>query len=293
MKIFIKNNPFPYKLEKKIKEILVKPGIYTKLTDEEIDKIKKLINKNNKLIASNAIIRSIRSAYINERELINIINYKKNKNKIIKDYYKNNNIFILSKKYDVSPIRIIKLLLKKHHVSNNNINKIFLLVSKKKYEIIKKKYSFNINFLKNIKKVIDNDIFNTTTQDIVKEYATKFEKKLEYSIDNIYKLKYKTEEQLKEEQKIKYGRAILTPDLYLMSDLYINKIKINWIDAKNYYGANTKIIVRNLKKQIDKYYKILGSGAIVFSLGYSSELNNIFNNNKIILLSFNDFNSIN
>ena len=293
MKIFIKNNPFPYKLEKKIKDILVKPGIYTKLTDEEIDKIKKLINKNNKLIASNAIIRSIRSAYINERELINIINYKKNKKKIIKDYYKNNNIFILSKKYDVSPIRIIKLLLKKHHVSNNNINKIFLLVFKKKYEIIKKKYSFNINFLKNIKKVIDNDIFNTTTQDIVKEYATKFEKKLEYSIDNIYKLKYKTEDQLKEEQKIKYGRAILTPDIYLMSDLYINKIKINWIDAKNYYGANTKIIVRNLKKQIDKYYKILGSGAIVFSLGYSSELNNIFNNNKIILLSFNDFNSIN
>ena len=159
--------------------------------------------------------------------------------------------------------------------------------------MIKKKYPFNINFLKNIKKVIDNDIFNTTKQDIIKEYATKFEKKIEYSIDNIYKLKYKTEDQLKEEQKIKYGRAILTPDIYLMSDLYINNIKINWIDAKNYYGANTKIIVRNLKKQIDKYYKILGSGAIIFSLGYSSELNNIFNNNKIILLSFNDFNSIN
>ena len=79
MKIFIKNNSFPYKLEKKIKEILVKPGIYTKLTDEEIDEIKKLINKNNKLIASNAIIRSIRSAYINERELTNVINYKKKK----------------------------------------------------------------------------------------------------------------------------------------------------------------------------------------------------------------------
>tara|TARA_B100000575_G_scaffold266448_1_gene243786 strand:+ start:2045 stop:2926 length:882 start_codon:yes stop_codon:yes gene_type:complete len=293
MKIFIKNNSFPYKLEKKIKEILVKPGIYTKLTDEEIDEIKKLINKNNKLIASNAIIRSIRSAYINERELTNVINYKKKKNKIIKEYYKNNNVFIISKKYDVSPIRIIKLLLKKHHVSNNNINKILLLVSKKKYDMIKKKYPFNINFLKNIKKVIDNDIFNTTKQDIIKEYATKFEKKIEYSIDNIYKLKYKTEDQLKEEQKIKYGRAILTPDIYLISELYINNIKINWIDAKNYYGANTKIIVRNLKKQIDKYYKILGSGAIVFSLGYSSELNNIFNNNKIILLSFNDFNSIN
>ena len=88
MKIFIKNNSFPYKLEKKIKEILVKPGIYTKLTDEEIDEIKKLINKNNKLIASNAIIRSIRSAYINERELTNVINYKKKKIKLLKNIIK-------------------------------------------------------------------------------------------------------------------------------------------------------------------------------------------------------------
>lgn len=289
MKIFIKNNPFPYKLEKKIKEILVKPGIYTKLTDSEINKIKKIINKKDNLIASNAIIRSIRSAYINDRELTNIIHYKKNKNNIINDYYKVNNIFSLSKKYDVSPIRIIKLLLKHHHVSSLNIKKIFILVSKKKYDIIKKKYPFNINFLKNIKKVIDNDIFNTITQDIIKEYANKFEKKVEYSIDNVYKLKYKNEAQLIEEQKIKYGRPILTPDIYLLSDLYINNKKVNWIDAKNYYGAATKIIIKNLKKQINKYYDKLGSGAIIFSLGYSSELNNIFSNNKIILLSFNDF----
>ena len=193
---------------------------------------------------------------------------------------KKKNIFIISKKYDVSPIRIIKLLLKHHHVSNNNINKILILVSKKKFDMIKKKYPFNITFLKNIKYVIDNDIFNTVNQDIIKEYANKFESKVEYSIDNVYKLKYKNEAQLIEEQKIKYGRPILTPDIYLLSDLYINNLKINWIDAKNYYGANTSIIINNLKKQINKYYDKLGSGAIVFSLGYSSELTNIFNKKK-------------
>ena len=88
-----------------------------------------------------------------------------------------------------------------------------------------KKYPFNITFLKNIKYVIDNDIFNTVNQDIIKEYANKFESKVEYSIDNVYKLKYKNEAQLIEEQKIKYGRPILTPDIYLLSDLYINNLK--------------------------------------------------------------------
>ena len=149
--------------------------------------------------------------------------------------------------------------------------------------MIKKKYPFNITFLKNIKYVIDNDIFNTVNQDIIKEYANKFESKVEYSIDNVYKLKYKNEAQLIEEQKIKYGRPILTPDIYLLSDLYINNLKINWIDAKNYYGANTSIIINNLKKQINKYYDKLGSGAIVFSLGYSSELTNIFNKKNNII----------
>ena len=33
MKIFIKNNSFPYKLEKKIKNKLIIPGNYNKLTD--------------------------------------------------------------------------------------------------------------------------------------------------------------------------------------------------------------------------------------------------------------------
>ena len=75
MKIFIKNNSFPYKLEKKIKNKLIIPGNYNKLTDSQINKLKKLINENENLIASNAIIRSIRSAYINEREKTTLINY--------------------------------------------------------------------------------------------------------------------------------------------------------------------------------------------------------------------------
>ena len=77
-----------------------------------------------------------------------------------------------------------------------------------------------------------------------------------------------------------------------MEDFYINNKKINWIDAKNYYGANTTLIKKTIKKQMDKYNKEFGSGAIIFNLGYSSALNNFIDNNKIILISFNDFDNI-
>ena len=40
----------------------------------------------------------------------------------------------------------------------------------------------------------------------------------------------------------KYNKAINTPDFLILSNLEINGIKINWIDAKNFYGAYTYLI---------------------------------------------------
>lgn len=295
MKVSIKNIPFPYKLEEYISRLLVIKGDYSKLDDSNLEKVKKILKKqeeNYNIIPSNAIIRSIRSAYLNERELKNHRNFNKYKKVIIKDYYKEHNIFKISKKYDFSPIKILKYILEYHNLSKTNISLILNLTAKKNLKTIKKKFPFNQKFLNNIKKVIDNDVFNTVEQDKIKEYAQGFERKVEYSLDNVYKVKYKNEQQLIDEQTLKYGRPILTPDLLLLQSLYINNTKVNWIDAKNYYGANTILIKKSLKKQIDKYYKELGSGAIVFSLGYSSKLLENFNSSKIILLSFKDFDNI-
>ena len=295
MKVIINNKPFPYELEKNLSKLLIKSGNYSKLDEKDLEYIKVFLKNKEKefnIIPSNAIIRSIRSAYMNERELINHRYFNKYKKKIIKDFFKYKDIFKVSKKYDFSPIKILKYILEYHKLSKNNITLILHLSAKKELKTIKKKFPFNDEFLQNIKKVIDNDIFNTITQDKIKQYADAFERKLEYAIDHVYKVKYKTEEQLVIEQTEKYGRPILTPDILLLQDLYINNNKINWIDAKNYYGANTVLIKKNLKKQIDKYNDKLGPGAIVFNLGYSSKLLQEFDSNKILLLSFIDFEKI-
>ena len=85
------------------------------------------------------------------------------------------------------------------------------------------------------------------------------------------------------EQIEKYGKPINTPDFLILSDFYINNKKINWIDAKNFYGANTFLIRKKIKKQVRKYINEYGYGSIFFSLNFSSKLN--FDN--VLLINFN------
>ena len=63
------------------------------------------------------------------------------------------------------------------------------------------------------------------------------------------KVRFKTQEDLTKEQMEKYGRPINTPDFLILSDFYINNKKINWIDAKNFYGANTFLIKKKLENR--------------------------------------------
>jgi len=298
MRINIKFNLFSYKLEKKLAKLLIIKGNYGKLESKDLVRIKNYLKTQEKkynIIPSNAIIRSIRSAYMNERELINSSKMKDAKNQIIKEYIKDKNILAISKKLDFSPIKILKYILQYYSFSKNNISLIIYLASNKQVKYIQNNFPVPLNqkFILSIKNIIKNDIFNQVDQDVIRNYADAFEKKLEYTIDNIYKLKYKTQEQLTKEQTKKYGRPIITPDFLLLDDLYINNVKINWIDAKNFYGANTYLIKKSIKKQCEKYNNKFGSGAIIFSLGCSNILSKKLDIKNTLFLSFNDFNDIN
>jgi hypothetical protein len=110
--------------------------------------------------------------------------------------------------------------------------------------------------------------FDQTNQQID---AISFEKKVEeFLIKN--NIKYSTQEELSEEQIKDYGKPINTPDFLIKSELIVDDKKVNWIDAKNFYGANIRFIKNKIKKQIAKYIKEYGDGMIVFNLGHNDEL---------------------
>ena len=51
----------------------------------------------------------------------------------------------------------------------------------------------------------------------------------------------------------KYGKAISTPDFLLNTPILLDDTEIKWIDAKNFYGSDSKFIKSKILKQTKKY----------------------------------------
>lgn len=118
-----------------------------------------------------------------------------------------------------------------------------------------------------------NDIQSPYQQTEGKKDADKFEAKvIKYFRKQGVRLK--SEEDLKAEQIKKYGRPIWTVDLWFADNpIMINGHLVHWIECKNYMYTDTKLFQRSVIKQVTKYREQWGSGAVVFSHGYSVPLN--------------------
>jgi len=232
------------------------PESYGKITDSELDTIEKLVFESYKLKINKHIIASIKSGYMKNYIIKNFFNLKKNSKSIL-DGYPKDGVLKLSAKFNISPMTIIRF------VFNN-------LYHKKLKELIgsNKLSSYD---KEQFKLAEENDIYVTLDQTEQGEQSINFEKQIEeFLIEN--NVEYKTQEQLTEEQKIKYGKAINTPDFLITSELIINSKKVNWIDAKNFYGSNIDFMVSKIEKQIRKYLDTYGSGCLIFNHGFNSEL---------------------
>lgn len=267
----IKINKISYKLEKKLAKAVIIKGNYRKLTDKQLDKLNNYIKKKKLDINLNDIL-SIRSAYMTIKIIKDNSKLESSMNKINKLYKKGIKLSWISRKYDLSPILILK------NIFSNNFSKekIKDFFYGKQLNKLNKFDLEQLNFAK------ENDIFNKVDQTEQIINSENFELEIRnFLIKN--KIKFKTQNELAKEQIKKYGKTINTPDFLILSDFYINDKKINWIDAKNFYGANTFLIKKNIQKQIQKYIDEYGFGSIIFSLNFSEKL--YFDN--VILINFN------
>jgi len=273
--LLIKSKPTQNDIEKYIIKLLNKKPYYcySKLDKNELNYIyNEIIQKFNYHINKN-IILSIRASYIKNHIINNYKNININKKKILYDYADTNNLNILdiSSKYDISPLNLLRFIFNK-------------LYSKKITYLIKHKNILNKHDLKQLDLAIENDIYALIDNSVILSESINYELELQKFLDK-HNILYKTQDQLVEEQTQKYGRPISTPDFLIQSDLYINNIKINWIDAKNYYGANITFILDSLNKQVNKYINEYGTGCIIYKLGYNDSINI----KNVILISYSDF----
>lgn len=284
-KIFlnIKTNPLDIKIENYIKKQLnlTPPSSYAKLTDEQIDKI---LLKTNKFInltypqqtkqylplIDKNIILSIRASLMRNHMMMTHKKLIKNKKDIINDYEKNHiDILDLTTKYDGSPLNLLRIIFENKY--DKKLQKII-----KNDDILDKRDDEQLNI------AIQNDIYALINQDEIIKKAEEFEDKVALYLDKL-NVKYKTQKELYEEQLKEEGIVTITPDFLILNKFYINGVQINWIDAKNFYGANSNFVYTKIKKQTKKYIKEWGKGALVFNLGYSS----VMNINNIIPIDWN------
>jgi hypothetical protein len=275
LKLDEKIDVLPDEIERRILKLINKkaPICYSKMSNTEITFLKENIINNTEFKKYNINleqIKSIRSSYIKNKMIKKHSYLISNSKKIIHDYENKIKILSLSEKYDGSPLNIMRVILSKNN-SKERVKKLFnnpQLLNDYDYE----------QFL--IAK--ENDDFALVNQDTIQEHAMNFEKQLgEILIKN--KVKYKTQEDLTQEQIKSHGKAFCTPDFLIESELTINGNQIKWIDAKNFYGSNTNFVKSKINEQTKKYIKNYGNGSIVFNLGF----NESYSNQNILFLSYN------
>lgn len=268
----------PDDIEKQILNSINKkpPVCYSKMSAKEIEHLETNIINNSKFKKYNISIeqiKSIRSSFIKNKMIKKHHSLIAKSNNIVKDYDNKIGILAISEKYDGSPLNIMRVILSKTN-SKEKVKKLFnnpkLLndYDYKQFEIAKA-----------------NDDFALVNQDLIQQHAEDFERQLEkILIKN--KIKYKTQEDLTQEQIKSHGKAFSTPDFLIESELTINGQEVKWIDAKNFFGSNSNFVKSKINEQTKKYINNYGKGSIVFNLGF----NDGFSNPNILFLSWNSLN---
>lgn len=240
-------------------EIYLKPFLeqiegYDNLTKKDIKNIRRKV----KIKINDKQLNSLRRNVLFQKIISNGNRAKILQGKLKHYYNVGMSIKELSKKYDLSPMTIA--------------NKIF-----------KKKYVKNKRAKKELKYAQKHDALMGNPQEI-KDKSQNFEVDI---IDHFIELDIPlmTEEELKKQQREKYGREISTPDIVFDKPIYINDQSVKWLDCKNYYGSIlNEFLIKKNQQQVDKYNAKWGPGALLFSLGFNRNLDKKLKN--VILLDW-------
>jgi hypothetical protein len=117
-----------------------------------------------------------------------------------------------------------------------------------------------------------NDATNIINQQIIVKIAYANEDRLV----NYFKtlgIRIKTQNDLIDEQHKKFGRAIITPDILFIDEVYINGRRVHWLEYKDYAGTTVGFLYRSNIAQTTKYVKKWGPGAICYRHSYVDNMN--------------------
>lgn len=246
-------------------------------TPAKIITVKSMINHYKLKISPEQAISILRSAntnrimhkisWINDK---NLPSYEKNITKMVSSYDNGNSIVCLTHKYGLPPLTILKeiLLFKEttkfketKETNNDKIDNLRRLFSGKSHNNPLSGRDLHEYFLAE-----QNDATSPFNQRINSEKSKRNE---DIFVSYFANIKHKTEDDLRKEYlERESGEKLLTPDILFLEDVFINDVKIHWIDYKDYAGTPLSPMWSSCREQAKKYAEKWGKGAICYRFSY-------------------------
>lgn len=258
-KINWENDPMDERVYKSISQYVLNSTNYSAMEGQRRAAFKSFLAETDKTYGTKTSI----GAAISVRNIILkgkiIKNYSRMNNTIEiirKKYDKGMNILELSMKYDFPPLNLLRGILINKGIDATKIYNIF--ANKISPDRILDRRDLQQYYLAE-----KNDAESTFNQDKVAKIAAENETAV---IDFFRSLGFriKTQDDLVDEQTNKYGRAILTPDLLFLDEVYINGARVHWIDYKDYIGTRVSFLLTSNINQAAKYNEEWGPGAFCY-----------------------------
>ncbi len=178
----------------------------------------------------------------------------------------------LAKLHRVSPTRLLQGILLRKRINEKNLDNMFRCR-------INPESVLNGRDLEQFKLAEANDDTSGRAQLLIDEIAATNESTF-LKLFSGFGIKYMNQEELIATQIREHGRAVATPDMLFVDEVYINGERIYWIDFKNYLGvANTNLYLSTCA-QVKKYFDKWGKGAICYK---NSSVEGLTYNGAIVL----------
>lgn len=252
-----RTNAVPKNIQRKVGDIVCKPGEFGFLPEERVDEIRGQID-HLPITIEQAL--SLRGALNQEKSVHSHGRLMRNANQLRRRYDKGEGVLTLSQRFDAPPVNTFRAILSGRGWSKNRIK-----------ETLKNPERMNERDQEEFAKAEEADKVSSVNQSDTQTAAEVFEDILCAHFDSL-DIRFRRQEDLLREQKESEGRAVVTPDLLLLDDVRINGVPCAWIDAKHFYGADLRFPRKKTQKQVDRYVKEYGQGAIVYRHGFTGSL---------------------
>lgn len=180
---------------------------------------------------------------------------------IAQAYNKGRDVLQLSTKYDFPPLNMLRGIFLARGMDRQAVYAVFAL--RKPADTL-----LHGRDLEQYNLASANDAESTFNQQRIAAVAAENEARaVKYFVQKLG-MRAKTQDDLTAEQTKKYGRAVITPDLLFIDEVYINDARVHWIDYKDYIGTSAKFVLQLNTEQAAKYTKKWGPGALLYRRGW-------------------------